>query len=169
MVDTTDTTHTMQLNIKHAVSGEPEVTLVQEVLLTNKNTHKSVSGLLRDSSACRCSFTNEQKEEVEVVLRHLSWAPQRMSSRHKPYGRASLRPGALFAFLADRAENGRLDRQAALHNLETLAPFKRMLLAGMLADVTWEHRKAVMWSDVRDPDPSEIVEQLDGFMPAFAS
>ena len=88
-----------------------------------------------------------------------------MSSRHKPYGRASLRPGALFAFLADRAENGRLDRQAALHNLETIAPFKRMLLAGMLADVViWEHRKAVTWSDVRDPDPSEIVEQLDGFM-----
>ena len=39
-----------------------------------------------------------------------------------------------------------------------------MVLAGMLADLTWEHRKAVMWSDVRDPDPSEIVEQLDGFM-----
>ena len=87
-----------------------------------------------------------------------------MSSRHKPYGRASLRPGALFAFLADRAENGRLDRQAALHILETIAPFKRMLLVGMLADVTWEHRKAVMWSDVRDPDLSDIVEQLDGFM-----
>ena len=166
MIDLTDTTHTMQLIMKHAVSGEPEVTLVQEVMLTNKKPHKSVSSLLRDSSACRAAFANEQENEVKAVLRHLSWAPQRMSSRHKPYARASLRPGALFAFLADRAENASegSDKKAALHNLEKLAPFKRMVLAGMLADLTWEHRKAVMWSDVRDPDPSEIVEQLDGFM-----
>ena len=85
-----------------------------------------------------------------------------MSSRHKPYGRASLRPGALFAFLAARAEHGgdAEDKEAALYNLKTLAPFRRMVLAGMMADVTWEHRKAVMWSDGRDPDPSEIMDQL---------
>ena len=89
-----------------------------------------------------------------------------MSSRHKPYGRASLRPGALFAFLATRAEHGgdADDKDGALHNLKRLAPFRRMVLAGMMADVTWEHRKAVMWSDGRDPDPSDIVDQLDGFL-----
>ena len=39
-----------------------------------------------------------------------------------------------------------------------------MVLPGMMADVTWEHRKALMWSDGRDLDPSEIVDQLDGFL-----
>ena len=131
MIDFGDTTHTMQLIIKHATAGEPEVKLVEEVLLTNKKPHKSVSGLLRDSSAARSSFTEEQEQQAEAVLRHLSWSPQRMSSRHKPYGRASLRPGALFAFLATRAEHGgdAVDKAAALHNLKTLAPFRRMVLA----------------------------------------
>ena len=158
MIDVGDTTHTMQLIIKHATAGEPEVKLVEEVLLTNKKPHKSVSGLLRDSSAARSSFTEEQEKQAEAVLRNLSWSPQRMSSRHKPYGRASLRP--------TRAEHGGdvVDKAAALHNLKTLAPFRRMVLAGMMADVTWEHRKAVMWSDGRDPDPSHIVDQLDGFL-----
>ena len=39
-----------------------------------------------------------------------------------------------------------------------------MILAGMMADVTREHRKAVMWSDGRDPGPSEIMDQLDNFL-----
>ena len=39
-----------------------------------------------------------------------------------------------------------------------------MVLVGMMADLTWEHRKAVMWSDGQDPDPSEIVDQLDGLL-----
>ena len=108
----------------------------------------------------------EQEKQAEAVLRHLSWSPQRMSSRHKPYGRASMRPGALFAFLAARAEHGGAveEKGAALYNSKTLAPFRRMVLAGMMADVTWEHRKAVMWSDGRDPDPSEIMDQLNGFL-----
>ena len=77
-----------------------------------------------------------------------------------------MRPGAPFAFLAARAEHGgdAEDKDAALYNSKTLAPFRRMVLAGMMADVTWEHRKAVMWSDGRDPDPSDIVDQLDGFL-----
>ena len=77
-----------------------------------------------------------------------------------------LQPGAAFAFLAARAEHGgdADDKAAALHNLKTLEPFRRMVLAGMMADATWEHRKAVMWSDDRDPDPSDIVDQLDGFL-----
>ena len=36
MFDFGDTTHTMQLIIKHATEGEPEVKLVEQVLLTNK-------------------------------------------------------------------------------------------------------------------------------------
>ena len=36
MIDFGDTTHTMQLIIKHATEGEPEVKLVEGVLLTNK-------------------------------------------------------------------------------------------------------------------------------------
>ena len=42
MIDFGDTTHTMQLIIKHAAAGEPEVKLVEQVLLTNKkNTRVS--------------------------------------------------------------------------------------------------------------------------------
>ena len=54
----------MQLIIKHATAGEPEVKLVEEVLLTNKKHHKSVSGLLRDSSVARSSFTEEQEKQA---------------------------------------------------------------------------------------------------------
>ena len=159
MIDFGDTTHTMQLIIKHATAGEPEVKLVEEVLLTNKNSPTRVSAHCCEIRVLPAlPLRKEQEQQAEAVLRNLSWSPQRMSSRHKPYGRASLRP--------TRAEHGgdAVDKAAALHNLKTLAPFRRMVLAGMMADVTWEHRKAVMWSDGRDPDPSHIVDQLDGYL-----
>jgi hypothetical protein len=164
MIDLGDTTHSMQLIIKHAYKGEPEVQLVQEVLLTNKKPFKSVSGLLKDSSACRSTFTKVQQGDGEAVLQHMGWSAQRMSSRHKPNARASLRPGSLFEFLATRAEAGGDDRAAAEHNLRTLAPYRRMMLTGMMADLTWEHRLCVKWSDTLDPAPEEVMDQLDAFL-----
>ena len=59
----------MQLIIKHATEGEPEVKLVEEVLLTNKKHHKSVSGLLRDSSDARSSFMEEQEKQATEALK----------------------------------------------------------------------------------------------------
>ena len=39
-----------------------------------------------------------------------------------------------------------------------------MMLTGMMADLTWEHRLAVVWSDTRDPPPEEVMDQLDAFL-----
>jgi len=164
MIDLGDTTHSMQLIIKHAYKGEPDVTLVQEVLLTNKKPFKSVSGLLKDSAACRSTFNKAQQADGEAVLQHMGWSAQRMSSRHKPNARSSLRPGSLFEFLATRAEDGGDDRAAAEHNLRTLFPYRRMMLTGMMADLTWEHRLCVKWSDTVDPAPEEVMDQLDAFL-----
>ena len=45
----------------------------------------------------------------------------------------------LMGALASEVNNQGQYRQACLDNLQTLAPFRRMMLAGMLADLTAEH------------------------------
>ena len=52
MIDFGDTTHTMQLIIKHATEGEPEVKLVEEVLLTNKKAPQECQRIVARFECC---------------------------------------------------------------------------------------------------------------------
>lgn len=90
------------------------------------------------------------------VLKHFGWAPQRFDSRKKPYARAALRLQQAFSSLAAEAEgHDPKRRDCALHLLNGLsgANSGRILLAGMLADLTWEFSKWVHVADEDDPDP----------------
>ena len=150
-----DTTHSLQLAVKHGVAGDPEVETLTQILLTNKRPVPSVSNMLRNSSRFRARFKDCQKDDVFGLLENLGYAPQRMSSRARPYGRCALKLRSLLEALADEAENGH-DKEAALHNLQQLCSYKRLMLMGMLADLTHEHQRLVHATDTGDPDPTAL-------------
>ena len=64
--------------------------------------------------------------------------------------------------LAREVEGG-ANADAALFNLKTIALFNRLMLAGLLADLTYEHYLAVRESDIADPDPTLVLRNLMRF------
>ena len=153
--DFPDTTHSLQLAIKNGLRGEPEIEHVQAVLLTNKKPLPSISNILRHSQRFRSSFTDEQQDDVFGAIEHLGWSPNRMTSRSKPFGRLARKVGAVFSALAKEAEGGAY-KKAAIYNLQEMVPYRRMMVAGLLADLTAEHRKCVASTDYDDADITEV-------------
>ena len=160
--DIPDVTHSLQLAIKNGVKGDPEVDLIQGVFITNKKPYPSISNILRHSTRFRSRFTEKQQGDVFGVLSHLGWSPQRMSSRSRPYQRSTLKMRSLLCALAAEAEGGGY-ADATLANLKKIAPYLRFVLAGMMADLTAEHRHAVLETDTGDPDPSMTEAVLTRF------
>ena len=71
-----------------------------------------------------------------------------MSSQPEPFARASLEPGAMFGALAAEAELATgTDKQTALHNLQTLVPYRRMVLVALCAELTNGHLRIVRGAD----------------------
>ena len=119
--------------------------------------------MLRNSVRFRAAFTEEQQSGLFTTLSHLGWAPQRMSSRANVYRRiAGVHLTDLLSALALECEDGAMKTEAR-HNLRSMAPFGRFMLAGLLADLTVEHHKAVRETDTADPDPALVSQQLARF------
>ena len=65
--------------------------------------------------------------------------------------------------VAREAESGSKYSAAAEYNLRTIAPYTRLMLAGMIADMMLEHMTLTMRSDVYDPDPTIVERDLIQF------
>ena len=150
-----DTTHSFQLGVKNGAKGDPEVDLVQGICCTNKKPYPSIANMLRNSKRFRKRFMETQRDSIMNVLSHLGWAPQRHSSRSRTYTRESLLMGQLLEALAREAEDGRY-KEAAAHNIRQIAPYPRMMIAGMMGDLTCEHHAALRPTDTKDPDPGDV-------------
>ena len=157
-----DSSHTLQLAIKNGVKGEPEVEKVQHILLTGKKPHKSLSSLLRHSPRFRKVFSDRQQEDALSILEHLGWAPQRLSSRSRPWGRISMRLKSLLAALSDEVDHGAESDTAAII-LREISPYRRLLIAGLMADLTHEHYKAVRETDERSVCPTSVMTIVTNF------
>ena len=101
-----DFMHTVQLSMKHCVAGDPEIEAINGVFLTNKKPTKSIAAQFRDSQRMRFNFKSEQDLDVINVLGHMDFAPQRVSSKSRPWGRSTLKIRALISPLATEAETG---------------------------------------------------------------
>jgi len=157
-----DSSHSLMLAIKNGCKGDPEVDAVQGIFLTNKKPYPSIANMLRHSKRFRASFTEEQQDAVFASLSHLGWAPQRMTSRARSYRRGALTIDGVFKALAKEAEGG-ARKEAALHNIQELSKFNRLMIAGMLADLTVEHQQMVRPTDTADPDPVEVPQLMRQF------
>ena len=147
--DIPDTAHSFMLAIKNGCKGDSEVDLVRGVFLTNKRPMPAISRCLQNSTRFRCQFTDQQRDGIETTMSHLGWSPQRHSSQSRPWGRGSRKICDLMSALAKEVDDKGQFSKACLHNLQTIAPFGRMVLAGMLGDLTAEHsllvQRVVKW------------------------
>ncbi len=162
--DIPDTTHSVMLAIKNGCKGDPEVDLVRGVFLTNKRPNSSISRCLQNSTRFRTRFTEQQCNDVYNTLSHLGWSPQRHSSQSRPWGRGSNKIESLMSALAEEVDNNGSYAQACLYNIRIVAPFGRMMIAGMLGDLTAEHLGLVRW-DRSGTDPRPPQQALFGRFP----
>ena len=138
---------------------------MRQIMLTNKKPYPSISNLLRHSSRFRYVFKEEQQGGALTVLSHLSWAPQRMSSQARSLSRASLKLSDLLSALAREAEGqtSAKSAQAARYNIKEIASYRRLMVAGLLADLCVEHHKAIRQADTETCDPAMVAAYLSDF------
>ena len=105
-------------------------------------------------------------EEVAFV-ENFCWAPHRYSSRSRPLARESRRWKVIFQSLAREAESPDPKRRVlASMFLGELGGenSSRVLLGGLLADLSVEHRKWVATGDEAYPDPTTAEERAQSFL-----
>ena len=163
--DLPDGSHSIQLAIKNGCCGDPEVDKVRQIMLTNKKPYPSISNLLRHSTRFRSVFKEEQQGSTLTVLSHLSWAPQRMSSQARSLSRASLKLSDVLSALAREADGQTSAKsvQAARYNIKEIASYRRLMIAGLLADLCVEHHKAIRQADRETCDPAMVAAYLQDF------
>ena len=86
-----------------------------------------------------------------------------MTSRARTWTRGSLKISAVLRALAKEAEGGPR-KEAAWHNLRELASYNRLMIAGMMGDLTMEHQLIVRHTDESDPDPAELPQLMEKFI-----
>ena len=139
-----DASHGSLVALKTAFRSDPEVALVDELLISGKKP-PSLAKLLRTSSKMQSFFKEAELSEAVAVLSHFGFAPQRFDSRKVPLGRIATRLRQAFAALAEEAEHcgEETRRNGATHLLNELTGEKsmRLVLGAMMADLAHEHSK----------------------------
>ena len=154
----TDVSHGSLVALKSALMADDEVSLVDRLLVRGKSP-PSLSKLLRTSEKMQAMLKEEEVAECLGLLSHFGFAPQRFDSRKVPLGRFAWRLRQSLAVLAAEAESGEEKRRKAAENiLEQISGDNtwRLVLAGMLADMTHEYSKFVHAADRSSTDPMTI-------------
>ena len=100
-------------------------------------------------------------------MKNFGWAPQRFSSRARPYGRSCRRWDIIFrAVSAEATGKDPKRRVLARMYLSELggANSSRLVLAGFLADLTAEHYTWVAGADKRNPDATTACSRAECFL-----
>lgn len=158
-----DTTHSRQLVLKNAMGLEPEAAIVQKLLVTGTDPEPSLANFLNYSKRFASKFQDAERADCLTALRHLGWSAQRFDSRSKPFGRIASRLDAIFTVLADEADGSGPRAKWATKLIEEIGSYKRLVLAGLLADLMHLHMKWVRDADVSDPDVDVVAEADEKF------
>ncbi len=97
----------------------------------------------------------------------IGWAPQRFNSRARPYVRVSCRWEIIFDAVATEARGDNRDRRILARRYLTElggANSSRLLLGGLLADLSAEHYTWVATGDKRSPDATTVQSRADAFL-----
>ena len=149
--------HSRQLVLQNAMQGDSEVSIVQGLVLTDKDPTPSLSRFLQSSERFANKFQDHERDDHVRVLKNFGFAPQRFDSKAKPLGRFCMRLRQQFGALADEAETGSAKRRLQAKRLiDGLANYKRLMLVGLLADLAQEHKKWVREGDEADLEVSAV-------------
>ena len=102
-----------------------------------------------------------------AFVKNFGWAPQRFNSRARPYARESRRWELIFEAIAlEAADKNRERRALARMYFKELGGenSSRLLLGGLLADLSAEHHSWVASGDERNPDATTVQSRADAFL-----
>ena len=134
-----DESHSAMLLLKKCLKADPEVAKTEELLVSGK---ESVSKLLTTSGVAKSLLQGAQMSDAVGVLHSFSWAMQRFDSRKKPLARVCQRLGQCFttlAKIADVKDDESVETASRLLQELTGPNCSRLVLAGLMADLVFEH------------------------------
>ena len=160
-----DESHSAGRLLASALKHDKEVVEVDQLLVTGKQPY-SLAKFVSTSDVFRKKFGDAQVAGSVAFVQNFGWAPQRFQSRARPYARESRRWHAIWSAVAAEADGKDAKRRAlALHLLSSLSGpnSMRLLLGGMLADLSAEHYSWVATGDQANPDASTVMERVGYF------
>ena len=160
-----DESHSAGRLLASALKHDKEVSEVDCLLVTGKQPY-SLAKFVSTSGVFRKRFTDAQVKDGVAFVRNFGWAPQRFQSWARPYGRETRRWHAIWSTVAAEADGKDPKRkELAVHLLNSLSGHNsiRLLLGGMLADLSAEHYSWVATGDEANPDASTVMERVDKF------
>ena len=100
-------------------------------------------------------------------MENFGWTPQRFNSRARPLARESRRWNSIFEAVSSEASGPDKDRRelARMYMRELGGENSyRLLLGGLLADLSAEHYRWVASGDERNPDTTTAMSRADEFL-----
>ena len=164
-----DESHSSQrllANAMTAVEDDEEIVITDKLLVTGKKPY-SLAKFLSTSIVFRKTVGDAQMEDDIAFVKNFGWAPQRYSSRARPYARESRRWNSIFDAVATEAAGSNMQRRIlAKMYLGELGGenSSRLLLGGLLADLSAEHYAWVKTGDKGNPDSTTVHSRADAFV-----
>ena len=161
-----DESHSAQRLGVNAMTDGDEITITDQLLVTSKKPY-SLAKFISTSSVFRKKVGDAQLADNIAFVENFGWAPQRFNSRARPYARESRRWQSIFDAVATEAHGPDKDRRIlARMYLGELGGENspRLLLGGLLADLSAEHYAWVATGDFRYPDATTALSRGDGFL-----
>ena len=105
-----DEAHSAQKVCQGSLQFDPEVVKADKLLVTGKRPY-SIAKFLSTSQVFKQNVGDKQWEADIAFVENFGWAPQRFTSRAKPFGRLSRRWGPIFDALTTEANGKSVDRR----------------------------------------------------------
>ena len=161
-----DESHSAQRMCSNAMVDDDEITTTDKLLVTGQKPY-SLAKFLSTSMAFRKKMGDAQLADEVSFVNNFGWAPQRYNSRARPYARESRRWQSIFdAVAAEAVSADKYRRALARMYLQELGGenSKRLVLGGLLADLSAEHYFGVASGDLRNPDATRVQERAEAFL-----
>lgn len=160
-----DEAHSAQRLCANSMKDGDEITRTDKLLVTGKNPY-SLAKFLSTSMVFRKTVGDAQLANDVAFVKNFGWAPQRFNSRARPYARESRRWNSIFDAVATEAASGDKARQtlARMYLAELGGEnSSRLLLGGLLADLSAEHYTWVAGGDKQNPDATTVQSRAEAF------
>ena len=97
-----DESHSAVRLLSNALKDDPEIQMVEQLLVTGKTPH-SLAKFLSTLDVFRNKFGDAQMQDQVAFVKNFGWAPQRYQSRARPYARECRRWNSIWTSVAAEA------------------------------------------------------------------
>ena len=161
-----DESHSSQRLLANSMGDDEEITTTDKLLVTGKKPY-SLAKFLSTSMVFQKTFRDAQLVEGIAFEKNFGWAPQRFNSRARPYARESRRWKMIFDAVEKEAAGDNKERRLLARSyLEGLGGenSSRLVLGGLLADLSAEHYTWVATGDKENQDTTTVQARAELFL-----